>query len=87
MASLRKRGNSWQVQVRKLGHLSQTRTFNVKTHALAWARKVESEIERQIIGPNFRPPAVMTLAEAIQRYVQEFTVRKRSYLQERNDAG
>ncbi|NKB44287.1 MAG: conjugal transfer protein TraI [Alphaproteobacteria bacterium] len=46
MASVRKRKDSWQVQVRKHGHSSITKSFRVKAHGLAWARKVESEMER-----------------------------------------
>jgi len=35
LASIRKRGESWQVQVREQGYLSQTKTFTPKAFALA----------------------------------------------------
>ena len=84
MASIRKRGDSWQVQVRKQGHLPQTRTFIIKAHAQAWARKVESEIERRLISPTFRRTSEITLGELIARYVTVVTARKRSHIQEKN---
>ncbi len=46
MASFRKRGSSWQVQIRRSGHPPVTRTFKSKSNADAWSRQVEAEIER-----------------------------------------
>ena len=84
MASIRKRGESWQVQVRKQGHLSQTKTFTHKAFALAWARKIESEVERGLIGSSFQRPVMISLKEAIERYIDLFSSRKKSCVQESN---
>ena len=48
MASIRKRGKKWEVQVRKKGLPSITKSFTVKKSALLWSKTVESEIERGI---------------------------------------
>lgn len=46
MASIRKRGDKYHVQVRKQGYPTATKTFSTKSSAQAWAKKIESEIER-----------------------------------------
>lgn len=47
MATIRKRGNyQWEVQIRKRGFPSQSKTFNTKAEADAWARMIESEMSR-----------------------------------------
>ena len=84
MASIRKRGDAWQVQVRKQGRRSVTETFKIRANALAWARKVESEIERGLIGPNFRQSTSVTLSELIERYIASVTPKKKSRIQETN---
>ena len=39
MATIRKRGNyQWEAQIRKRGFPSQTKTFNTKVEAEAWAK-------------------------------------------------
>lgn len=51
MASFRKRGNSWEVQIRRRGHPAQSRTFDTKAQAQRWATMVEREMdERGITG-------------------------------------
>jgi len=39
MATLRKRNGRWQVQVRRSGAGSLSKTFNLKADALKWARE------------------------------------------------
>lgn len=84
MASVRKRGDTWQAQVRKQGHLSLTRTFTTKANAQAWARRVESEIERRVVGPNYGRNVEATLGSLIARYLEVVTPRKKSFIQETN---
>ena len=38
MASIRKRGSSWHVQIRQSGQPSLTRSFKKKPDAVAWGR-------------------------------------------------
>ena len=45
MASIRKRNNKWQVQVRKKNYPLITQTFQSKQLALRWARKEESKFD------------------------------------------
>jgi hypothetical protein len=48
MASITKRGDYWRAFVRRRGYPQQTRTFDTKASAEAWARRVESEIDRGV---------------------------------------
>ena len=82
MATIRKRKNSWQVQIRKDGKKSFNKSFKTKAHALAWARKIESEIERGLISPAYGIESVSTLRDLIERYRDTFTPRKRSCIEE-----
>jgi hypothetical protein len=47
MATLRRRGKRWQVQVRRNGRPSLSRSFQLKSDALAWARQQDLEADRQ----------------------------------------
>ena len=46
MAAIWKRGNYWRVEIRRLGHPRQNRTFDTKAKADAWARQVEAKMDR-----------------------------------------
>jgi hypothetical protein len=46
MATFRKRGSRWQVQVRRQGHPSITRSFVDQQDARKWVRDVERQIDR-----------------------------------------
>ena len=49
MASIRRRSRGkWEVQIRRGGTRHLTKTFTYKKDARAWARKMESEIERRV---------------------------------------
>ena len=45
MATYRKRGACWQVQVRKLGHRPFSRTFKTRADADVWARATEAQMD------------------------------------------
>ena len=45
MATVRKRGNKYQAQVRIKGHSPQSKSFLTKAAALAWARRIESSMD------------------------------------------
>jgi integrase len=46
MATIRKKGEyQWHVQIRRKGHPPQTRTFELKADAEAWARSVERDMD------------------------------------------
>jgi len=45
MASIRKRNNRWQVQIRRQSFPALTKTFLSKKNAQSWARKMENLLE------------------------------------------
>ena len=46
MAAIWKRGNYWRVEIRRLNQPRQNRTFDTKAKAEAWARQVETKMDR-----------------------------------------
>lgn len=67
MASFRKRGDRWQVQVRRRG-IARSESFDTKAAAAAWARRIEREIDEGRIRPE--APAG-TLGDLVDRYETE----------------
>jgi hypothetical protein len=47
MATIRKRGDKWHVQVRRNGCPTSTRTFIQRTDAQRWANQTEIEADRR----------------------------------------
>jgi len=45
MATLRRRGNSWQATIKRKGHPLQIKTFASKAPAAAWARRIETSMD------------------------------------------
>jgi hypothetical protein len=45
MASVLKVGDAWRAQIRRKGHKSVSETFPTTAQAVAWARKVEAEMD------------------------------------------
>lgn len=76
MATVREKGPAqWHVQVRRKGWPTQTKTFTTKKDAEAWARAVESQMDRG----NFvdRTPADRaTLKAVLERYLTEVTDKR-----------
>lgn len=82
MATFQQReGGRWQAKIRRLGGPSQSRTFAKKADAEAWARKIESELERGVWRDTDEAERT-TLAEALKRYAREVTPRKKGAVQE-----
>lgn len=83
MATIRKRGSTWHVQVRKQGHPTLTRTFPSKKEADVWARELERATDLGEL-PAHRPrdKALATLGEVLERYRKEITSHKRGAVQE-----
>jgi integrase len=77
MATLRKRGKRWHVQVRRKGRPSVTRSFLLRSDALAWAREQELGADRQGIPTAHRGLRGMTVADVVGRYRDEVVPRKR----------
>lgn len=78
MATIRKRGDyQWQAQIRKRGYPEQVCTFNTKAEAEAWARRVESEMDRGAFAVGQAEADRTTLGEALERYWIEIASKKR----------
>lgn len=77
MASYFKRGDlQWQVKIRRKGYPPQSRTFNSRAEAEAWASTVESEMARGIFVSRHEAENT-TMSEALDRYQQEISVLKK----------
>jgi integrase len=83
MATIRKKGAGWHVQVRKKGHATITKTFSLKSDAVKWASIVESEIERGVFVDRSEAEAT-TLHAALQRYASEVSSLKKTYRKEQS---
>jgi len=80
MASIRSRNGRYQVQVRRGGLGSRSRTFVLKQDAERWARKMEAQFDQGELQ-QFRTRDVL-LHDLIDRYRQEITPAKKSRDQE-----
>ena len=81
MASLRQRPGPggrrvWQVRIKRKGYPEAARTFDLKTEAEAWARQIESEMDRGVFVSRAEAENT-TLREALDRYRQEVTPAKK----------
>ena len=66
LASITKRGRYWRAQVVRRGYPPQYRTFHSRSEAEAWARVLESEMDRGIFVSRVEAERT-TLAEALKR--------------------
>jgi integrase len=79
MATFRKRGNTWQVQVRRVAYPPIAKTFQDKRDAICWAREQERAVDRGESLPTayiVRPQTF--LSEIFDRYEAEVSSCKRS---------
>lgn len=77
MASIRKRGKKWRVEIRTKSFY-QTKSFLHKETALKWARDIEVSIEREASTGGLK-----LLSDAIRRYLKEVTPKKKGARWER----
>lgn len=76
MASIRKRGSTWQARVTRKGFPAEVQSFKTKSDAERWARSLESEMDKG--GYISRTDAERTtLAEVLDRYKTEVSPSKR----------
>src|SRR5829696_8130677 len=78
MATIRKRGTNWQVQVRRKGSPPLSRSFLHKADAQAWARQVELQADRGDLTPKATILSQLTVGDVVRRYITEVVPRKRS---------
>lgn len=73
MASYRKRGATWRVEVAKQG-VRESNSFNTKAEAVAWATKLEAEIE---VGRHRGVAKVQrTLGDSMDEYLEKISPGK-----------
>jgi integrase len=83
MASITKRRTSFQVQVRRKGAAPLSKCFKSLPEAKAWARQVESSIDRGASPlASVRRSALPTLGEALRRYGADVVPLKKGAMQE-----
>jgi integrase len=78
MATIRRRGATWQVQVRRQGFSTLSRTFRLKADAEQWGRQKEAEIDRGELPVDTRVLRSHTLADLLERYGASIVPRKRA---------
>ena len=74
MASIRKRNNKYQAQVRIRGQ-SASNTFLNLNHARVWIRQKEMELESTILGKKYKP---QNMLEILNEYKKKVTPLKKS---------
>lgn len=83
MASFEQRDSGWwQAKIRRKGLPVQSRTFEKKVDAEAWARDIENKIDKGIFVDR-REAETTTLREALERYEREVTSKKKSQVAEK----
>jgi len=83
MASISKRSKGWQVQIRKQGYQNISKRFDKKADADAWARMTESEMDRGVFIDRTEAEKT-TFAEVLNRYLNEVSIHKLGYKQEKS---
>lgn len=83
MATIRKRGLSWQAQMRRQGSQLSSKSFAVKADALLWVRETERSIDRAELPPTIKDLQRITVADLLARYEAEVTAKKRGADRER----
>ncbi|HWI81521.1 site-specific integrase [Ramlibacter sp.] len=78
MASIRRRGATWHVQIRRKDHTPICKAFAQRRDAEVWARDVERKLDR---GEDIAAPApAVTVGELLTRYADDVSPAKRGGL-------
>jgi integrase len=76
MASIRKHGSKWQVQIRRKGHPAFSKSFWAREDAAKWARQQERLIDQGEL--EIRSSSRIVLKDLISRYQTEILPTKKS---------
>lgn len=72
MATYRQRGQGrWEARIRRKGYPTQSKTFKTKLDAEAWAREIESEMDRSVFLSR-KEAEQTSLEEAMDRFIAEY---------------
>ena len=74
MATIRKRNNKYQVQVRIRGQYASNTFFNLN-NARSWIRQKEIELDGTVLGKKYKPK---TMFEILNEYKTKITPYKKS---------
>lgn len=77
MASFRKRGDRWQVQVRRVDQPPLSKSFISKVDAQRWARHMEAQLDVAMLPQDYRQLEATTLRDILERYRDEIVPTKR----------
>ena len=77
MATIRRRNNKWQVQVRIRNYGATSKTFINKKDALQWGREKEIELQRSLI--KYKRQKFPVTKELIKKYIDNISIKKRGY--------
>lgn len=77
MATIRKHRGKHQVQIRRKGFPTISRSFTNFADAKEWARHMERQADRGELGPDRKVLDTITLAELLSRYLDEVVPTKR----------
>jgi hypothetical protein len=83
MATIRKRGRRWEVQIRRAGQRAISKSFHVRKDADAWARHMEVRADRADLPADPKALHQIRLGDLVVRYRDSVSVHKRSYDKER----
>lgn len=81
MASIRKRGNTWQARVIRKGYPEQNKSFPTKADAERWSRQIENEMDRAVFVSR-EEAEKYTLGEILERYKVEVVPHKKGVAEE-----
>ena len=79
MATILKRGDKFQIQVRRKGFPLSCRTFHNKADAKEWARHMEVKADRGELPTPLKVLDQYTVKGLLERYRDEVSIKKRSY--------
>ena len=77
MATIRKRGSKWQVQIRRKHAPNLSRSFARKCDADAWGRETEVDADRRLLKHDPRILDQTTVGDLIARYRDTISINKR----------
>jgi hypothetical protein len=83
MATIRKRKDKWQVQIRRKGSGAISRSFHALKDAEEWARHMEVRADRRDLPADPAALRGVTLGQLVERYRDTVSPRKRTYELER----
>ena len=77
MASIRKKNQKWQVQIRRKGFAPISKTFLKKIDAIEWSRMMESKADRRDLPQTTKILDQTTLGDLVRRYRDEVASLKK----------